>query len=490
MGIPCGGRRSDSPRQNSLFRQKLTSDVNFQLICYLNSLMMQVVLLSTYDLGHQPFGLASPARWLREAGAAVACVDLAVRPLATAHTLLTHAELIAIYLPMHTATRLALEVIARVKQLNPLAHLCAYGLYAPLNADYLRQVGVQTILGGEFEQGLVELYDSLLQAREAVDLPPISLARQQFLLPDRSDLPPLAAYAQMKMGETETRLVGYTEASRGCKHTCRHCPIVPIYNGRFRIVQSDVVLADIRQQVAAGAQHITFGDPDFFNGPGHAIPLLKALHKEFPALTYDVTIKIEHLLKHQQLLPVLRDTGCLFVTSAVEAIDDEILAILDKGHTRADFAKAVELCREIGLLLNPTFVTFTPWTTAQGYAELLATLDNLGLVEHVAPIQYAIRLLLPAGSKLLELAEVTELIRPFDPATLIYPWSHPDPRMDSLYETVFRLVKGNQKSSESRRVHFERVWQEAVALLAPEEVPQRTRHAANMFVPTLSEDWY
>ena len=450
---------------------------------------MQVTLVSTYDLGHQPFGLASPARWLKRAGAKVHCVDLAVRPFTTATSILAQARLIALYVPMHTATRLAIEAIQRIKRLNPAAHLCAYGLYAPLNADYLQEVGVQTILGGEFEQGLVDLYHSLL-AQQPIALPAVSLARQQFQVPDRSDLPPLAEYTQVHVGQGKARLAGYTEASRGCKHTCRHCPIVPVYNGRFRIIQQEIVLADIQQQVAAGARHITFGDPDFFNGPGHAIPLLETLHQEHPDMTYDVTIKIEHLLKYKHFLPVLRDTGCLFVTSAVEAIDDHILTMLNKGHTQADFMKVVALFREVGLVLNPTFVTFTPWTTAKSYAGLLATLDNLGLVEHVAPIQYAIRLLLPAGSKLLELAKVRELVKPFDNTALVYPWSHPDPRLDELYERVFRLVKANQKNGESRRIHFERVWQAAADLLSPEDVPVRSGLVADVVVPTLSESWY
>src|SRR3972149_9838662 len=105
------------------------------------------------------------------------------------------------------------------------------------------------------------------------------------------------------MGQGELRTVGYTEASRGCKHLWRHCPIVPIYEGRFRIVQREVVLADIRQQVEAGARHITFGDPDFLNGPGHALAVARGLHAEFPGLTFDVTAKIEHLLRHRDRLP-------------------------------------------------------------------------------------------------------------------------------------------------------------------------------------------
>ena len=150
----------------------------------------------------------------------------------------------------------------------------------------------------------------------------------------------------------------------------------------------------------------------------------------------------------------------------------------------------VKLFRELGLVLNPTFVAFTPWTTVQGYVELLAMLDKLGLVEHVAPIQYAIRLLLPEGSRLLEVEVVQEVIRPFDQTALVYPWSHPDPQMDDLYKTVFRLVQANQKSGELRRLHFERVWQAAAALLPSKSVPRRLSQLCELTIPTLSESWY
>ena len=381
-----------------------------------------------------------------------------------------------------------------MQRINRHAHICAYGLYAPVNEAYLRQIGVQTILGGEFEQGLVDLVTALRDGVTLPSLPSVSLARQQFLRPSRQTLPPLTDYAYLDT-PAGRRVVGYTEASRGCKHLCRHCPIVPVYNGRFRIVQPEVVLADIRQQVAAGAQHITFGDPDFLNGPGHALPLVQALHAEFPDLTYDVTIKIEHLQKHPDALPVLRDTGCAFVVSAVEAVDDDILAILAKGHSRADFAQVARQMRDVGLPITPTFVTFTPWTTVAGYLDLLTLLAELELVEAVNPIQYAIRLLIPEGSRLLALDDVRELVRPFDPAALVYPWTHPDQAVDTLYETVFKLVKASQNAGESRQTLFNRLWQTALALLPPDEQiiwaarqPVLTQTA--QAVPSLSEDWY
>lgn len=300
----------------------------------------------------------------------------------------------------------------------------------------------------------------------------------------------MAAYAWVKMPDGARRMSGYTEASRGCKHLCRHCPIVPVYGGQFRIVQRDVVLADVRQQVAAGAQHITFGDPDFFNGPGHAIPIIQALHAEFPDLTYDVTIKIEHLLKHAAHLPTLRDTGCLFVTSAVESVDDRILDIFDKRHTRADFVRVAQICRELGLTLNPTFVTFTPWTTQQGFRDLLRVIVELDLIEHVALIQYAIRLLIPQGSKLLELPEVRALVKPFDAAALSYPWTHPDPHMDRMYDTVRRIIQTGQARDESRQRIFDTVWKLTEEIDAARLTTTPQYDLARKPIPHLSEPWY
>ncbi len=456
---------------------------------------MNVVLLSTYELGRQPFGLASPAAWLRQVGAQVTCCDLAINALEA--DVVNAADLVAFYLPMHTATRIAAPIIERVKRWNPRAHLCCYGLYAPLNEAFLRKLGVQSILGGEFETGLVALAKQL-QANAATVIdrkPAIDLRRQQFQTPDRHDLPALERYAFLDLGDGKQRTVGYTEATRGCKHRCRHCPIVPVYDGQFRIVQRDVVLADIRNQVAAGAQHITFGDPDFFNGPGHALPLVQALHAEFPDLTYDVTIKVEHLLQQAEQLPILRDTGCLFVTSAVESVDDQILRFLDKGHTRADFMAAAQHCQAIGLTLNPTFVAFNPWISVAGYCDLLTVIGELGLVEHVPPIQYAIRLLITASSRLLELPSIQALIHPFDEAALVYPWQHPDPRVDQLQQDVIALVQRAEKAGQSRSDIFMNIWrlaqeaQNASGGLRLTEPPTRhQRHSA--YAPRLSEPWY
>jgi radical SAM superfamily enzyme YgiQ (UPF0313 family) len=457
---------------------------------------MKILLISTYELGRQPFGLASPAAWLRVGGHSVVSLDLTRETLEDKQIL--DPELICFYVPMHTATRLAAGLIPRVRKINALAHLCFYGLYAPVNEEYLRGLGVGTILGGEFEEGLLSLASRLQQGSANGNSsgsqlePVISLARQKFLVPDRAGMLEPAKYARVVMPSGEHRVAGSTEATRGCKHLCRHCPIVPVYNGAFRVVEREVVLEDIRRQVAVGAHHITFGDPDFFNGPTHSISIVQAMHREFPELSYDVTIKVEHLRMHDGLLSVLRDTGCLFVTSAVESVDDDVLEKFDKGHTRADFLAVVARFSELGMTLIPTFVPFTPWTTFPGYLDLLDVLSEHGLTENVPPIQLAIRLLIPAGSRLLELPEMDALIGPFDSSALVFPWTHADARMDALAREISQIVQRGDGLKLSRTDIFSHIHRAAQAA-AGNRVPVAAADSLlvkSSPVPYLDEPWY
>jgi radical SAM superfamily enzyme YgiQ (UPF0313 family) len=440
-----------------------------------------VLLLSTYDLGRQPFGLASATAALNAAGVDVTCIDLTRQTLDL--DAVQRAGAVAFFVPMHTATRLALPVIDKVRAANPDAVMIAYGLYAPLNAELLRERGVTTIIGGEFEDGLVSA------VRGAAVAAPVSgqVPRVTFRVPARSGLLPLARYATLQTAGG-AQLAGYTETSRGCKHRCRHCPIVPVYDGSFRVVPIDVVMADVAAQIASGARHITFGDPDFFNGIGHAAAILEQFAGAFPGISYDVTIKIEHLLRHADRLPLLKSSGCVFVTSAVESVEDEVLRALDKGHTRADFEHVAARFREVGLVLVPTFVAFTPWTTLEGYCELLQTLDRLDLVEHVAPIQLAIRLLVTHGSRLLDLAAVRDVCQPFNPRSLTYPWSHPDPRVDALHQRIDAEVGANPAAP--RRQLFERIWSIAHDLAGMQAARPTRRAGGGMTVPYLNEPWY
>jgi hypothetical protein len=454
----------------------------------------RVLLLSTYELGHQPLGLATAAAALRAAGHEVRCLDLAVEPAGAA--VFAWPEVVGVSVPMHTAARLGIAVARTARSVNPGARIVFYGLYAAPLAEVLAEAGLaDAAIAGEFEEGLAELAGSSCEEPS----PDPFLAAARFgrsgpPLPDRSGLPPLDRYARLRIGD-ELRLAGYVEASRGCAHRCRHCPITPVYAGRLRLVPREVVLADVDQLVALGAQHITFGDPDFLNAVPHSLAIVEEMARRHPGLTFDATIKVEHLLEHAPLLTRLRDLGCLFITSAFESTNDRTLALLEKGHTRADMARALGAARHEGVVIRPTWVAFTPWTARRDYLDLLDFVEEHDLVGHVQPVQYALRLLVPPGSALIPTLAGQELLGPFDSEGLTYRWANPDSGLEALQAAVAAIVEDaasgcQDEPAKAPEVTFARVRQAADDLLLGERNPLRVPRAPAKPVPGLTESWF
>lgn len=379
---------------------------------------MKVLIVSSYELGHQPFHAASAAAALREAGHRVRIVDLSLASL-TAERLFW-AEGVAFAVPMHTAMRIAVQALDEWRRHLEGREVCLFGLYASVGD---LPEGVVTI-SGEYEDELVAWASGATRIDESSTRR--GVVRQ---VPDRSDLAGLGRYVGVEL-VGERRLAASVTASRGCLHSCRHCPIPAVYGGKLRIVDRAVVLRDIDAQVELGAEHVSFADPDFLNGPVHSLRVLEAARRRHPDLTFDVTVKVEHILKYRHLLSRLSDLGVVFVVSAFESTNDRILEYLDKGHTRDDAAVATHLLRGNAIDVRPTWLPFTPWTKSQDLLDMLLFMERHDL--DVDPIQLTIRLLIPRGSLLLDLPESILKTGPYRPESLSYSWASRDPGLDEL----------------------------------------------------------
>ena len=463
-----------------------------------------MMFVSCYELGHQPIGIAQPMGFLEQAGFSPVGLDIAVENMD--EPVLRRARFVGISVPMHTALRLGVRVAELIRTMNQDCHICFYGLYASINAEYLLQGLADSVVGGEYEVPLVSLIEALdrgqpinllegVSSRNRVVGPWLQRGYASTVphpIPSRSRLPTLDHYARLQQNGTE-RLVGYVEASRGCLHHCLHCPIVPVYDGRFFLVPESVVLEDIRRQVQAGATHITFGDPDFLNGPGHSLSIVRAMHEEFPEVTFDCTAKIEHLLKRRTLMPDLRAQGCLFVISAVESFSDSVLDLLQKGHTGTDVIVALGMLREAGIALRPSLVAFTPWTSLDDYLHMLDMVEDHDLIDATDPVQLSIRLLVPPGSALLDKTDIQRFLGPLDQAGFQYPWTHPDERMDRLHQAVRAVVEASAKEEDDAMVTFGRIRATADDIAgrhAESSTRTRVSRPDRPKPPRLTESWF
>jgi radical SAM superfamily enzyme YgiQ (UPF0313 family) len=449
-----------------------------------------ILLVSCYEPGHQPQSIASAVAFLRAAGFDPACLDLAVEELDPAAAPFARARLVVLAAQMHTALSLALRVGARVRRENPAARLVFYGLYAALNRELLAG-RADAVLGPDAEEALVAVAEALDRGG-SISAPlaaPERPGRRLDPAPARDGLPPLGRYARLAIAGEE-RVAGHVEATRGCKHLCRHCPIPPVYGGRFFAVPADVVLEDARRQIGAGARHIDFGDPDFLNGPRHGLRVARALHAAHPEVTFSFTAKIEHIVRHRALIPELAACGALFVVSAVESLSDRVLGVLAKGHRAAEVREALAVVRGAGLSLRPSFVPFTPWATLDDYLELCRFIRAERLEDEVDPVQLSIRLLVPPGSLLLADPALAAAFGPLDEEGLTHRWQHDDPRMDRLEAEVATLVDEAAEAGEPPAATFARIHQRAAEMAGQTvEAPAVTLRRGPP-PPRLTEAWF
>jgi radical SAM superfamily enzyme YgiQ (UPF0313 family) len=442
--------------------------------------------------------------FLSRAGFSASSIDVSVEGFDAERA--ARARFVGISVPMHTALRLGVSVAREVRRVNAECHICFYGLYASLNSDYLLEKVADSVIGGEYEEALLALIKAVdrgleteitgVSSKASRSLP--RLSRLDFPAPDRATLPRLDRYAQLDF-KGEQRLAGYVEASRGCLHRCTHCPIPPVYEGRFFVIPKDIIAEEIRSLVRDGARHVTFGDPDFLNGPQHALRIARALHEEFPDLTFDFTAKVEHIIKHRRVFPELARLGCIFVVSAVESLSDSVLDHLEKGHTGTDVNEALKdvnealnILSDSGIALRPTFVAFTPWTTIDDYIAVLEFVESRGLIDHVDPVQFAIRLLVPPGSLLLGRADTSRWIGRLNQESFTYEWAHPDRRMDELHRKITRLVEQAATNNRDAAETFYRIRELATKARGDVEARRATHNISPLRLrpPRLTEAWF
>ena len=342
------------------------------------------------------------------------------------------ADAVAISVPMHTAKRLADELTHQVKASRPDLDVAHYGLYAGVGEQ---ETEADALFEGEYEPALVAWLGSMVDESLSTPRSVRHVGRSDLVIPDRTGLPNLESYARLEHNGRSV-LAGAVEASHGCRHRCRHCPIPVVYDGRMRVVPQDVVAADIGQLVAAGAEHITFGDPDFLNAPAHSLAVIASAHEAHPEVTFDVTVKVEHILEHRDLWRELAAQNLLFVVSAFESVDDETLTILDKGHTVDDMVEAVQVVRAAGVHIRPTWLPFVPWTTTSHVVSMFEFLGTNDLVHATDPVQLSIKLLVPEGSLLEDHPAMTPLLESYDAAALTWRWRFADAEAETLQKQL------------------------------------------------------
>jgi hopanoid C-3 methylase len=183
--------------------------------------------------------------------------------------------------------------------------------------------------------------------------------------------------------------------------------------------------------IAQGMTHLTFTDADFFNAKRHGLDIIRRLHEEFPALTYDFTTRVDHILENPETLREMARMGVRFITSALEFPKQRVLDEVFKEVSVEMIEQSIALMRSCGIVLNPTFIMFNPWIGLDDLVLFNEFVERNGLDEVIDPIQYETRLHLYKGSPLLDNPSIKAM--KLEEREFHFDWKHPDPRVDELY---------------------------------------------------------
>ncbi len=443
---------------------------------------INILAVSTYELGHQPLILARLASTFDHYGVSYTLIDNSVdnRSFETPNdfrlsngSFPTH---LIISVPMHTATQLGKKIAERARTIFASnITVISLGMYfkVALSAPGLFDCGFPT-------------FDSpgLLGTLGLDDSPS---PKMNSLVPNRTSLPLIANYARL-ITQNDQRPVGYVESTTGCAHECRHCPVPVVHHGKFKAIARQIVLDEIDNLVENGAQHITFGDPDFLNGPTHAVKIVREMHRRHPGLTFDATIKVEHVLEHPSIWDEMAQCGLLFIVSAFEHTSEIILEKLDKGHTKSDIIEALILLRTCGIEVRPSLLPFTPWTNQNNFIELVEFIFEHDLTENIDPVQLGIRLLVPLDSLLLSDEDIE--FGPWNPDALSFEWRSNDPKVDQLQEILSEIAQTSQTTPESPTSIFHKMRDATYDHFGVKRPPLSSITIGNNFKPRLSESWF
>ena len=427
---------------------------------------MKILLLSFYDLGKQPKIVSEIYNKLNTDNVEIDFLDYSVDSTAIE---LSRYDALGIYASMHTATVLATQFLYK-KELPE--KIFSFGLYAHVLSDSDPTIHYIDNLDSE------ELFDYLkIKSDNGYSF--------KETVPDRTIFPNISEYTRL-IDKGSNKITGSVETTYGCKHLCTHCPVPIQFQGSFKIFSERKIIEDVSNQIELGAEHISFNDPDFFNGPKFSLKILEKLNKEYPLITYDSTIKVEHILKYKDYFKELNNLNMLFVISAFESTNDLILKVLDKNHTFRDLEDAIELSKKYNVDIRPTWMPFTPWTRLEDLHNIIELIENYELRDTVDPIQLTIKLLIPKHSLIINRPEIKEYLGRYDAESFSYFWSYEDPKVDDLQKSLFNYVVNNEKlDMKDQYIGLVRLIEESTKTKI---IKNKTYNYRN--TPKLSETWF
>lgn len=313
-------------------------------------------------------------------------------------------DIVGISVPFTSRLKAAVEIGQALRKVMRSVPLVAGGMHATVDPETLLNNGFDAVLLGEAEaslpkylegtreshQGETALEGIAVKRDEQIQIAPQTghIANLDALPFPARDLVPFEQYLRRSGGRWIRPGLGVASliTSRGCPYRCTFCSAFQVAGRGYRRRSAENVLQEIAELVDRYAVDvIAFEDDNLTADRKRAIRIFEGIARSFPRLKWITPNGVSIRNLDQELLSIMKKSGCRSVNLAFESGDPEILQKAMKKDLDPESGRQVrEWCREVGIAVNGYFVLGMPGETpdsmrcTRDYA-LSLDLDGIGI---------------------------------------------------------------------------------------------------------------
>jgi radical SAM superfamily enzyme YgiQ (UPF0313 family) len=138
---------------------------------------------------------------------------------------------------------------------------------------------------------------------------------------------------------------------RGCKGGCSFCsPTV----GRFMPRRIENILCEIEEwNRRYQFEWITFATEIFFDSDEDILEFCREYKKTRPRKPWSCCFRMD---QSTELLPIMKDAGCVMICAGLESASENILPTLKRGCSVDQFKRTLDAARRVGLMVDSPFM--------------------------------------------------------------------------------------------------------------------------------------
>jgi len=140
--------------------------------------------------------------------------------------------------------------------------------------------------------------------------------------------------------------------SWGCPFNCNFCSVTALFGKKYRFRSADSVLAELR---AKRPRKVFFYDDNLAANRRRLKELLRRMIDEDLVTPWSAQVRVD-VAKDEELLGLMRDSGCVMVYLGLESVNQETLDLYDKHQTVQDIVTGIRELHRYGIMSHGMFV--------------------------------------------------------------------------------------------------------------------------------------